>query len=183
MRQIEGFDLITEAGELKQLPAGAYVCKIIEVIDNADKEYLDVYFDIVEGEFKNYFTTLFNSTGKNYGRIARSYKTNALPFFKAFITAVEKSNPGYKWDWNEKSLNNKLCAVSFRDEEFESDGTIKVRAKPEEIRSVQALREGKIEIKPVRKLEKMLTIEEIMAQNKSSQVSAPTEIDDTDLPF
>ena len=181
MRQIEGWDLVNEAGELKQLPAGAYACKIIEVIDNVDKEYLDVYFDIVEGEFKGYFTTLFNSTGKNYGRIARSYKTNALPFFKAFITAVEKSNPGYKWNWDEKTLNGKLCAVSFRDEEFESDGTIKTRAKPEEIRSIPALKEGKIEIKPVRKLERLPSAADLMASQ--STPTSPLEIDDTDLPF
>ena len=181
MRQIEGWDLVNEAGELKQLPTGAYACKIIEVIDNVDKEYLDVYFDIVEGEFKNYFTTLFNSTGKNYGRIARSYKTNALPFFKAFITAVEKSNPGYKWDWDEKSLNGKLCAVSFRDEEFETDGVVKVRAKPEEIRSIQALKEGKIEIKPIKKLERLPSAEELMASRNT--IESPTQIDDEDLPF
>jgi len=174
MKFIEGYDSINEAGELKTLPAGAYACKIIEVVDVPEKEYLDVYFDIAEGEFKGYFKVLQENTGKNYGRITRSYKTNALPFFKAFITAVEKSNPGYKWNWDEKTLNDKFCAVAFRDEEYLKDGEIKVNAKADEIRSLQALRNGEIKIKPLKKYE---------GEVPTSTQSAPVEIPDDDLPF
>lgn len=176
MRPIEGWDLINEAGELKNLPAGAYACRIIEVIDVPEKQYFDVYFDIVEGEFKGYFTTLQNNTGKNYGRITRSYKENALPFFKAFITAVEKSNPGYKWNWDEKSLNGKFCAVAFRDEEYMVDNQLKIRAKPDEIRSLQALRAGEIKIKPLKKLD-------VSAFEEPSNVPDTPVLEDDDLPF
>ena len=173
MKVIEGYDLVNEAGELKNLPAGAYACKIIEVIDVPEKEYLDVYFDIVEGEFKGYFAALQANTGKNYGRITRSYKQNALPFFKAFITAVEKSNPGYKWNWDEKTLNGKYCAIVFRDEEYLKDGEVKVMAKPYEIRSLQALRAGEIKIPPLKKLETAAPVE-----------AAPVvSLDNSDLPF
>ena len=173
MKPIEGWDLINEAGELKKLPPEAFACKIIEVIDVAEKEYFDVYFDIAEGEFKGYFATLQTNSGKNYGRITRSYKANALPFFKAFITAVEKSNPGYKWNWDEKTLNGKFCAVAFRDEEYLSDGQIKVRAKPDEIRSLQALRAGEIKIKPLKKYEGEMP----------SEQPKVVEIPDDELPF
>lgn len=172
MKVIEGFDSINEAGELKVLPAGAYICKIIEVIDVADKEYLDVYFDIADGEFKGYFNVLFQNTQKNYGRITRSYKANALPFFKAFTTAIEKSNKDYKWDWNEKGLSGKYCVVVFRDEEYMVDGELKVRAKPDEVRSTQALKDGSIKIKPLKKLEP-----------EAVQESAPVTFDDDDLPW
>ena len=176
MKVIEGFDLISEAGEAKKLPAGPQICKIIEVIDIPDKEYLDVYFDVSEGEYKGYFTTLFGITNKNYGRITRSYKTNALPFFKAFTTAVEKSNPGYKWDWNEKGLAGKTCVVVFRDEEFEVDGEVKVRAVPDEFRSLDALKTGKIQTKPMKKLERTASVE-------STVPPAPVELKDDELPF
>jgi hypothetical protein len=176
MKVIDGFDSINEAGEFKNLPAGAYACKIIEVVDVLDKEYLNVYFDIVEGEFKGYFTALFQSTGKNYGFITRSYKQNALPFFKAFITAVEKSNPGYKWDWNEKGLSGKFCVVVFRDEEYEVDSEVRVRAKADEVRSLPALREGKIEIRPLKKLDKPVEISREVPK-------CPVELTDDELPF
>lgn len=180
MKQIEGFDLISEAGELKKLPAGAYACKIIEVIDVPEKEYLDVYFDIAEGEYKGYFSALQANTGKNYGRISRSYKTNALPFFKAFITAIEKSNPSYKWDWNEKSLNDKFCAVAFRDEEYLSDGQIKVMAKADEIRSLQALRNNDIKIKPLKKYEGEMPVP---SSAEEARNLGAIEIPDDELPF
>ena len=174
MKVIEGWDEIEEVGQLKTLPAGPQICKIIEVIDKQDSEYLDVYFDINEGEFKGYFTQLFENSGKNYGRITRSYKSAALPFFKGFTTAVEKSNPGYKWNWDEKTLRDKLCVVVFRDEEYESDGQIKVRAKPDEIRSIQALREGKIKVKPLKKLE---------GSNKETPKAPEDLAKDIELPF
>lgn len=177
MRVIEGFDQINEAGEFKVLPAGAYACKIIEVVDSPDKEYLTIYFDIVEGEYKDYFTNLFQATNKNYGFITRSYKKNALPFFKTFIVAVEKSNPGYKWNWDEKTLTGKVCAVSFREEEYENDaGEVKVNTKTDEIRSIEALRTGKIQVKPLKKLDKPVT-------SSSSVPQCPEPISDEELPF
>lgn len=178
MKVIENWDLIDEAGELKRLPAGPQPCKIIEVIDVPEKEYLDVYFDIVDGEYKGYFGTLQTNTGKNYGRIARSYKTNAMPFFKAFITAIEKSNNGYKWNWDEKTLNGKFCVVNFRDEEYVVDGQLKVMAKAEEIRSIEAWKKGEVKILPMKKYEGPLPTE-------SGTVAAPSpvEIPDDELPF
>lgn len=178
MKVLENWDLIDEAGELKHLPAGAYICKIIEATDVVDKQYLDIYFDIVDGEYKGYFTALFENTGKQYGRITRSYKDKGdsehvvLKFFKAFITAVVKSNPGYTWNWDEKTLNNKLCVVVFRDEEYKVDGVVKVMAKPFEIRSIEALKKGLIKIPPMKKLEPEV-----------APVVAPIEINDEDLPF
>lgn len=176
MQKIEGWDLIQESGELKRLPAGAYACKIIEVIDKPELQYHEVYFDIAEGEFKGYFAALQASSGKNYGVIRRSYKTNALPFFKGYIVAIEKSNPNYVWNWDEKTLSGKFCAVSFRDEEYLKDGEVKVMAKPDEIRSLQALRAGEIKIQPLKKLERPIPTPTI-------EVAKVTEISDDDLPF
>ena len=172
MKVIENYDLINEAGELKRLPAGPQICKIIEVVDKPDQEYLDVYFDISEGEFKGYFTALFENTSKNYGRITRSYKPNALPFFKQFITAVEKSNPGYKWIWDEKSLTNKTCVVNFREEEYLVDGSVKTMAKAYEIRSLEALKNGLIKTLPMKKLEV-----------QPEQISPTVDLSGDDLPF
>lgn len=175
MKVLENWDLINEAGEVKRLPGGPQICKIIEAIDVPEKEYLDVYFDIAEGEYKGYFSALFNSTNKNYGRTARSYKSAATPFFKAFITAVEKSNPGYEWNWDEKTLSNKYVVVVFREEEYLVDGQVKIMARPDEFRSIQAFKEGKIVTKPLKKLES--------APTETAIPVAPVGIDDKDLPF
>ena len=49
---------VKEAGQGQQLPAGGYVCKITNVEDVPEKEYLYVEFDIAEGEHKGYFKEL-----------------------------------------------------------------------------------------------------------------------------
>ena len=41
--------------------------------------------------------------------------------FKGMVTAFEKSNPGYRWNWDENSLAGKLIGVLFRNEEWEND--------------------------------------------------------------
>ena len=66
----------------------------------------------------NYFQTLVANGSNDQSRSIRSYKTNALPFFKGFITAVEKTNPGYTWDWDEKKLIGKNVIAVFGEEDL-----------------------------------------------------------------
>ena len=188
MKKIEGYELVNEAGEVKKLPVGAYICKILDVVDNPEKEYLEVKFDIVEGEYKSYFKTLEENIKKNLGKAIRSYKTKALPFFKAFITAVEKSNKGYVWDWNEKGLIGKFVVVVFGEEEYVDDSQatweIKVAVKPQEFRSGEKYRAGEIKI-PARKCltdDEREKVENHNLNNGSQNLSA-VEISDEDLPF
>ena len=55
MKPIEGYDLVNEAGEFRKLPAGIYGVKITNVVDKSENEYLEIYCDIVKGEYANYF--------------------------------------------------------------------------------------------------------------------------------
>ena len=175
MRKIDNWNEVQEGGQFKELKAGAYVCKIIKVEDFADKEYIHVSFDINEGELKGYFADSAGRLGEwpYAGRDIRSYKQNALPYFKAFITAVEKSNDGYKWNWNEQSLVGQQVVAVFGEEEYNAlDGTIQVSTRVQEWRSLVALREGKIKAPTIKKL-------------KSDTYVAPamTEVEEEDTPF
>ena len=183
MRKISNWDEIEEyAGGGESLPIGPKFCKITDVDDIQGKSYLIVYFDIASGEFAGWYDGIEKRTGRRYGFINRSYKDTALGFFKAFITAVEKSNPGYKWDWNEKSLIGKAIVVNYREEEYISkDGDVKKNVKPFEFRSIQAMKEGKVELQPKPLL---LTPEELAAAKKpAAQTTSFDEIADDDLPF
>lgn len=70
---------------------------------------------------------------------------NCVALFKGFTTAVENSNPGYKWNFDEKTLiGKKLCGV-FGLEEFEKqDGTIETTVKLTQFRSLDKLKDVKI---------------------------------------
>lgn len=180
MKPIEGYDLINEAGEFRRLPAGAYGVRITKIVDNPANEYLEVYCDITqEGEYKHYFKQLVDAGLTDTSKSFRSYKTNALPFFKAFITAVEKTNPGYHWDWDEQKLVGKAVVAVFGEEEYEDkDGNIKVATRVVEFRSIDALKEGRIKVPELKKLPP----KEAKPADESKNLEQ-LEIPDADLPF
>ena len=123
-----GLANVQEAQEFKRLTTGAYICKITAVEDVEDKEYLKVEYDVAEGEFKDYYKDLYEKKNFWGGKLIRSYKESAKPFFKSFIVAVENSNSGYKFDNDEKKLVGKLVGLVLGEEEYKKqDGTIGTR--------------------------------------------------------
>lgn len=46
---------VQEATDRKTLPVGAYVAGIVAAQDVPEKEYLNIYWDVAEGEFRGYF--------------------------------------------------------------------------------------------------------------------------------
>lgn len=157
MQRVINWDSIkpVKGGEpMSKIPAGGYICKIVNVEDVADKQYLSVELDIAEGEFKNTYSDRYVKFGGNWGcRRICSYKEKALPMFKGFITAVEESNDRYQYDFDERTLKGKLVGVLFGEEEYiGNDGEIKTICKPQFFRSVSAIRAGDYEIPQLKKL-------------------------------
>lgn len=181
MKPIKDYDLINEAGEFKKLPAGIYGVRITKVVDNPENEYLEVYCDITKGEYANYFKSLVDAGMQDTSKSFRSYKTKALPFFKAFITAIEKTNQGYKWDWDETKLVGKNVIAVFGEEEYEDkEGNIKVATRVVEFRSLEAYQQGKIKVPELKKLppKEIVPQPEIVTNNTELM-----EISDDQLPF
>ena len=188
MRKIENWEQIKdtdEQGNSTRLEPGAYVCKILKVEDVEDKEYLKIAFDITEGEFKGYFKELFNNNTNadkvwsSGGILYRSYKKTAERFFASFITAIEKSNDGYKWNWDEQSLKNKTFVGNFREEEYISDGELKVSVKCHETRSTQALKDGNIKPLEIKRVSE----EELRSYGLLDDKETKVSVQDDDLPF
>lgn len=153
MKPIENWDLIDEAGEFKKLPAGIYLIQFTGVLNVPEKEYLETTCDIAQGDYKGYFKNLVASGLKDRSRFIRSYKQSALSFFKGFITAIEKSNDNFKWDWDENKIIGKKAVGVFAEEEYiDQEGNIKVRTKLHEVRSIPAFKEGKVKIPELKKV-------------------------------
>ena len=141
-------------GEVMQLPAGLYVCIVKQVNvqnDKNGKEQMIVLFDIAEGEHKGFYQKQYEarkqtSTDAKWGGVHRQFTHDkGLPFFKGMICSIEKSNNGYRWDWNEKGLVGKRFGGVFGREEFmTSDGQKKFSTKLMQIRSVDGLKEAVI---------------------------------------
>ena len=43
------------SGSYKRLPVGGYVLRILKVVDVPEYNRLDFYYDIAEGEYKDYY--------------------------------------------------------------------------------------------------------------------------------
>lgn len=152
MKKINDWENIKEADEFTSIKPGGYIAYIKNIQDDTQKEYLKVSYDIKEGEFKDYYMNLYQSQNFWGGAFYRSYKENAQSFFKGFITAVEKSNQGYKWDWNEQGLKGKLIGIVLQEEEYipqqgKHAGKVRTRLIVQETRSVDEIRKGNYTVK------------------------------------
>lgn len=134
------------SGETERLSLGGHVCKILhaKVEDRNGHEALVLSFDIDEGtEYDGIMRRKFDgikarSDGMHvpqwpidgtFSQFTRDYKdqTKTNPFFKGLIQAVCDSNPGYQWDWNERSLNGKYIGLVFGEEEYPARDTGEIR--------------------------------------------------------
>ena len=157
MKKIENWNEIEAKGmdDFKALPIGAYECKIINAVENHNEESgkttLKVMVDIASGEYKDYFKKRYDSNTA----IDRKWDNNAtkflafegenISFFKGFITIVENSNVGYKWNWEESTLRDKKLVGVFQYEEYKKqDGTKALKVRLTKFRSLDKL--GKIEV-------------------------------------
>lgn len=116
MQKPDGYDSAEpkfDDGGFEQPPTGGHVLVIRDaeaaVSETSKKPMVILYLDIANGAFTNYFRAKSDKIGKNC--LLRYYQLvagNSLPYYKGLITSVEKSNDGFKYDHNEKSLIGKV---------------------------------------------------------------------------
>jgi hypothetical protein len=155
MKKVDGYDSATAnyGGERERLPAGGYICKITRVEDFPDKQYLKIEFDIADGQYKGWYGDIFKRANFWGGNFIRSYKDSATVFFKGFITAVEESNPNYKWNWQEQTLVGKWIGLVLGYEEYENrNHEIKERIYVAQNRSGKAIKNGDFTVPELKRL-------------------------------
>lgn len=163
IKKFDGYDDIEIFEGGKALEVGGYILKIMnaKVEEYATCSILKVAFDIAEGEFKDHFKERFERDKKQNanakwkgvfdifipkddGSELDGYTKQA---FKRFITSVEKSNNGFKWDWDETKLKGKLFGGIFGREEFKTDkGEYKFAVKCRWCNSVETIKNGDFKI-------------------------------------
>lgn len=154
MEKIENWDNVEAKGmeDFKALPIGAYECVIKEANihknKETQKESFKVSIDIASGEFKDYFQKRYDNSSfhpKKWDNNAVKYlafKGDNVSYFKGFITCVENSNPGYKWDWDESKLTGKKICGVFQYEEYQKqDGSNAVKVRLNKFRSIDKIKE------------------------------------------
>lgn len=129
MKPIPNFDKIQAYMASTQLPIGGYVLKILDVRydlgQNGTSDRIVVAFDITEGDYAGFFkkkyeadmnedkkwkgtTTLY--APKEDGSKQDEWTARKL---KTFTNALEDSNTGYKWDWEENKWKGLIVGGVF----------------------------------------------------------------------
>ena len=198
MEIIKDFDKVEAKGmdDFRGLPIGAYECVIkdarINHNEQSGKDTFKVSVDIASGEYKDYFQKMYESDT----RIDRKWNNNAVrylaftgdnvAYFKGFLTVIENSNIGYKWDWDETKLKGKKVCGVFQYEEYEKqDGTKGIKVRLSKFRSLDKLKD--IEVSDSVKLldGTYVDYEEYIERqdNPLSDFKNEMEISDDALPF
>ena len=169
MKKPSNWNDVKAAGERVKLPAGGYEAKIInaKVVNydgsNGSYERLEIAVDITAGEYKDYYKQDFDSNtrdDKKWRGVARFYVPTddgsekdeyTKSVLKSVTDALEDSNKGYHWDWDETKLKGLKVGILVRDKEYEIDG--KHGFSPEIFRftDINRIREGKFTV-PKQKL-------------------------------
>lgn len=175
------------------LPAGGYVAiiKRAEVINYDWGQVLELSFDIAEGEHKDFFAKQYRSDTREdkkwKGKHRLTIPVEGTQYFESnqrtfnnFIFALEDSNKGYYFDWDETKIKDKIIGVLFRNKEWEWQGKSGWTTECGAITDAQSIKNG--DFKPL--ADKPLKGSTASNNTSSSGFTEmPLLEDDDDLPF
>lgn len=161
MKQFNNYDNARKNAEFTgsaRLPEGAYVCKILAVkFENGEAGFSDriaLQFDIAEGDQKDFFRTQYENNPnedkkwkgsvriycpKDDGTEKDQWTANA---FAKWMAAFEKSNNGYRWEWDENTLKGLVVGIVFGSTGTRINGKDIVYTEPRFAVDVDAVRKG-----------------------------------------
>jgi len=210
MKPFNGFDKAKDAVKFEGLPKGAYelVIKGATPYKFIDKrpvdisrspedtpDFLDIYVDIASGDFKDYFSKQYannQSEDKKWRGVLKLYwpkddgtdkdqwSKNA---FARATNAIEDSNEGYFWDWDEKKLKGKQVGGLFNFREYwKGDGTVGKALNLAAFCPIEKIRDGSAKVPEDKELKDK---SKYVSQDTINQgfINVPDNADDEGLPF
>ncbi len=193
MKAYKDFEAKKATGGREILPAGGYVCEIKSAKEeqysgnNGTFSFLVLAIEVVEGEYAGFWKRDFDSNDREDKKWRGIYRIS-IPkddgsesdawtkrSFNNFIWAIQESNPGYAWAWEEKTLKGKKLGVLYRNKEWEMNGRTGWTTEAAGAVSVDDCRAGKFRLPKDKPL-----------KNRPEEQAAPVleTVDDEDsLPF
>ena len=144
------------------LPADGYICQILRVKHDAKDHYLEIEYDIADGEYKDFFSDAAASLGWWPGSFRKYYEGRTpekdkyvKQFFKSFLMAIERSNDKFvanKFDLDKeshvKALEGKMIGLTIGIKKVwgKNDGKEHINNYVDMCRSIEEIREGNFKI-------------------------------------
>lgn len=154
--RFKDFDNVKGYGEFKQLPKGGYilVIKNASIEQSSNGKYIRISCDIAEGDYKDFFMDDYRAQNGEDKKWRCNYLLN-IPkddgserdgwtkrSFKTFTDALEDSNSGYHFDWDEQKFKGKLIGGLFNIRQYKSrNGDIRESTNLKRICTVAMIRE------------------------------------------
>lgn len=166
-------------------PAGAYIMNILsaaETTSGSQRPMVVLMLDIAEGPFAGNFKQLFEFLKKKNPDAKwpcvhrRCTDGNQTAYFKGDIKSIEESNPGYVFNFDEKTLRGKKVGCMLGEKQIgeHDDGSAKTILEPRFLCSVKTAKEGNL---------KPPAIKPMQQYGSQQQVGSPPYADDSNLPF
>ena len=193
IKKFKDYEQTKSYGDYEKLPKGGYVLVIkgAEALQNRIGDYIKISADIYEGEFIQFFTREYKNQQSEDKKWHCNYLLN-IPKddgseqdgwtkrkFKTFTEALEESNEGYHFDWDEQKFKGKLIGGLFNEREYEGrDGAVRRSTNWANVCTVDKIREGNFTIPE----DKLLKGSANPAPASAAFMDIPDGIDD-ELPF
>ena len=195
MNKPNGFDETQGFSSYEVLEEGGHILRILNVEERksqAGNDMIVVSFDTDKTDNQpGYFKAKYDGdtrSDKKWPAGGRTYQVctgsngNCSKGFKTFIECVEASNNGFKVQWGDNfatCLKNKLVGGCFGKEEYlNSYGESKFTVKLSGFRTVQDVKEGKVQAPKPKMLENTGN-----NYNSNTGYDDITPVEDSDVPF
>ena len=165
IKRFSDYNEVKTGTDYKRLPKGGYIMLIRDAYTtqtSKGKDAVIVEADIAEGDYRGFFTDRHNADTRAekewpfQGRMVLTIPTDdgskgdnyLKTLLKRFTTALEESNPGYVFDWDEKKFIGKRIGAVYGLEEYKDkkSGDYKMSARWSFVCSVQDIKTGNFQI-------------------------------------
>ena len=164
-------DTEVSTSDFTRLPAGGYVCRIVKVENHEEEEtkgkpYLEVVYDIAEGEYRDYYSDEWGVNNEWAHRNRHYYSKAAFGMFKGFLKAIDESNGTNFEEAAEEGFDErKLVGLNVGyligyDEYIGTNGAVNSKPTVRGSRPVATIREGRFKVPELKKVEMAPKVEE-----------------------
>lgn len=184
----KGYDKAQAYTDQEKLPPGGYVLKILDtkVATYTWGDVLIVRFDIAEGDQAGFYQKNFDTQTQEDKKWKGTFRVNlpkddgteqdnwTLRSLKTNMLAIEDSNDGYTWDWDETRLKDKFVGGLFGNIEYSFNGRKGFYTGCRKFVSAEKIRKGDFKIPEDKLLKK---------DNDSSIPDGFEAVTDESIPF
>lgn len=160
MQPIQGFESVqaVHGRSSTRLPGGAYVMRIVrctEDLTGYGNMCLKLVYDVAEGKYAGLYAGIENDKDNDWRHMVEIDTQEAQGGrLRALVDALQASNPGYVWDWNEAALANKVVGIVLQERKVtltrgQNKGKDRTYLDFWDAVPVDAVRAGQVEMPPV----------------------------------